>query len=143
MVLALGAVFWIGPIVLAAVLGESETAERLRESYVVLSTETQSYSLETQRCAVSGGIPCLQEASGQFAQDVRRFQTELRALEFTDVAIDEAEQLDRDTTDLITVLERMATTSDRARYDALLAEFQSLALTFDADFRRLIDAVEF
>jgi Domain of unknown function (DUF4389) len=142
-VLALGALFWIGGNVAAVAFSESDTADRLEESYFVLSAATQRYSLETQRCAVSGGIACLQEASGQLADAVRRFQIELRALEFSDASIDEAEQLDRDATDLILVLDRMASTSAPAQYDALLAEFQSLTITFDDDFRELMDAVEF
>jgi Domain of unknown function (DUF4389) len=142
-VLALGALFSIGGNVAAVAFSESETADRLEESYFVLSAETQRHSLETQRCAVSGGIACLQEASAQLAGAVRRFQTELRALEFSDVSIDEAEQLDSDATDLILVLDRMASTSAPVQYDALLAEFQSLTITFDDDFRELMGAVEF
>ncbi|MGH9229792.1 MAG: DUF4389 domain-containing protein [Acidimicrobiales bacterium] len=142
-ILGLGAVFVIAGNVAAVVLGDSETSERLQESYLVLSEDSQRYGLETQRCAVSGGIGCLQEANLQFAGAVRRFQTELRALEFTDVAIDEAEQLDRGATDLMLVLERMASTDEPGQYNELLAEFQSLANAFDADFQELLDEVEF
>ena len=141
-ILALGAVFWIGLNVVAALVSESDTAERLQESYVVLSTERQRHSRETQRCAVSGGIPCLQGADARLAGAVQGFQTDLRALEFTDASIDEAEQLDRDATDLILVLRRMAFTGEPERYEQLVAEFQSLANTFDADFQRLIDVVD-
>jgi hypothetical protein len=142
-ILAIGVLFVVGGNVAAVVYGGSDTADRLEESYLLLSEGTQRYTAQSQRCAFSGGIPCLQEANGQLAEDVRRFQRELRAMEFTDIAIDEAEQLDDDATALIQVLERMAATNASEPYDALVADFQSLAITFDDDFQELMDEVAF
>jgi hypothetical protein len=142
-ILALGVVTFVGSLVAAALFAESETAERLEESYVALSVESQRWARETQRCAISGGIACLHEANDQLAAAFRRFQSELRDLEYPGFAIDEAERLDRDVTDIILVLERMSATNEPARYDELLAEYQSLAFTFDADFEALLDEVRF
>jgi hypothetical protein len=142
-ILALGVVFTVGTNVATAVYGRSDAADRLDASYLVLSADIQRYAAQTQRCAISGGITCLQEADSQLADDVRRFQRELRAIEFTDPAIDDAEQLDDDATALILTLERMASTNEPGRYDELLAQFQSLAVTFDDDFQELMDQVTF
>jgi hypothetical protein len=142
-ILALGVVFTVGTNVATVVYGRSDAADRLEASYLALSGDMQRYASQTQRCAISGGLPCLQEADSRLADDVRRFQRELRAIEFTDLAIDDAEQLDDDATALILMLERMASTNEPGRYDGLLAEFQSLAVTFDDDFQELMDQVTF
>jgi Domain of unknown function (DUF4389) len=141
-ILALGVVFGVASNIWGPTDPSSDTADRLEASYLLLSDDMQRYASQSQRCVFSGGIECLQEANGQLADDVRRFQRELRTIEFTDAAIDQAEQLDADATALILKLERMASTNEQARYDELLAEFQSLAVIFDDDFQQLMDQVE-
>ena len=141
-ILALGVVFGVASNIWGPTDPSSDAADRLDASYLLLSDDRQRYASQSQRCVFSGGIACLQEANGQLADDVRRFRRELRAIEFTDAAIDQAEQLDADATALILELERMASTNEQARYDELLAEFQSLAVIFDDDFQELMDQVE-
>lgn len=143
LILALGVVLGIVANVVAIASTDTDTVDRLEESYLAFGQEAQRYSRETQGCAVSGGLECLHEANRELADAVRAFRAELRALDFTTGAIDEAEQLDRAATALVGVLERMTTTTDPAAYEGLLVEFQSLAVEFDEHFNALHGAALF
>ncbi len=143
LMLALGVVFGVATNAMWAMSDQSETAERLEESYLVLDEEAQRYTRETQRCAVAGGLDCLHQANRELADAVRAFQSDLRSLDFTDVSIEQAEEVDRDASELIGVLERMASTTDPDEYDRHLTDFQSLAPELDRDVQALLDTLYF
>ncbi|HEX2063332.1 MAG TPA: DUF4389 domain-containing protein [Acidimicrobiales bacterium] len=140
LMLAFGAASTIGLAVLAATSTDTETADRLEESYARLDREAQRYGAETQRCALAGGLECLHRANRELAGAVRAFQSDLRSLDYSDVAIEDAERVDRDASDVIRTLEQMATATEPGEYDRLLRRFQSQANRLDEDFETLLES---
>ena len=141
LMLAFGAALLIGLTVLAATSTDTETADRLEESYARLDREAQRYGAETQRCALGGGLECLHRANRELAEAVRAFQSDLRSLDYSDVAIEDAERVDRDATEVIRTLEEMATATEPGQYDRLVRRFQSQASRLDDDFETLLESV--
>ena len=140
LMLAFGAALTVGLAVLAATSTDTETADRLEESYARLDQDARRYNTDTQRCALGGGLECLHRANEELADAVRAFQSDLRSLDYADIAIEDAEQVDRDATEVIRTLEQMATATEPSEYDRLLRRFQSQATRLDEDFQTLLEA---
>lgn len=90
---------------------------------------------------MSGGLECLHSANRDLAEAVRDFQGDLGSLEFSDLAIDKAEEVDEGSTAVIGTLERMDSTTDPAEYPRYVSQFQSEAGELDQDVQDLLEAV--
>lgn len=137
-----GVVFQAVPVMLGST--SSESAEQLEAAYVRLSGEAQTFGVEAQRCAVSAeGPACIHTAVRDLEQDFVEFRAELREIEFPGLAIDRAEQVESDATEIIRILGLMAATSDPLEYQQFATEFQELGAQFDLHVEELYDTLVF
>ncbi len=143
LMLALGVLFGVAVNLVAIASIDTETADRLEQSYTRLEDAQRRYSLATQRCALGGGLECLHEANRELAGAVRSFQSDLRSLQYSEIAIEDAEEVDRDATEMIRTLEQLASTTDPSEYDRLLEQLDGQAEELDEDFATLYEAAFF
>ena len=142
--IVLGVLLNAAQIVLAVVSSDqsSEALRDLRREYSALIDASQEYNVAVQGCALSGGAPCLQAATTDFADAVRGFEADLEDIDFPAYALGDADDLRDAALAVMRVLDQMAVTSDPGAYEVLVAQYQTTATQMDAEFFELQDLLE-
>jgi hypothetical protein len=141
LVLGVGSYVASGSVGAFRVRDQITTIHKLDDNYQELNQASQKFVSSSQTCAVSGGITCLHAALIQFQGAMVRYRAELRSLSLPAQAVDEGQQLDDTTSQIIDSLGRLAIIDDAASYQAEATKVQGLLNDFDQQEAALRDAV--
>jgi hypothetical protein len=116
----------------------SSATTRLKSEHDHLEKATTAYIADLQGCAVdAGGQSCLTKAGGRLIAALAAFQRNLRDIDLPNSAEDDRTLLDRDVTQMISLLDQESeapTPTERVR---ALQQFSEIGNSFDRDFQQL------
>jgi hypothetical protein len=115
----------------------TSASKKLDAEHDRIETSFEAFLADVQSCAAAADPACVRGANGRLIAALREFRESLRAIDVPNSAEDDKTLLDGDTTQMITLLDRLQETTDVTAYTETARRLGEVGNSFERDYEQL------
>jgi hypothetical protein len=115
----------------------TDATKKLEAQHDRIESSFQAFLTDVQGCAAAADPSCVRGANGRLIGALREFRDNLRSIDVPNSAEDDKTLLDRDTAQMITLLDQLQETTDVSAYTETARRLGEVGNSFERDYEQL------